>query len=407
MAAFDFRRFGTVLRIPGAAAFTSAGFLTRVPLSGASLAITLAVVDQTGSYATAGLLVAVFAISRAASAPILSRVVDRHGQFAVMLVATMCQLSLLAVLTAGIFLDWHIALLAVIAAVAGFGTGSPPAFVRARWANVVQSPTELTTAFSWEALVESLAFTVAPLVIVLLVGVLSPLAGMVFVIAIIGISGTALYLQRSTEPPVSRSTGEAPPKIGRRAAAIVVVCAAYYFSASFAMGALDIIAVAQGEVISIPGFAGLVLAICAVGKMLGAITYGSIQWKHTPQQRMIGIVPLFTLITLLVPLLGHSALLLVATFLIGPLYTAALTSSNLIVQASVPRARLTEQLAWLTASFGAGAAFGNYAAGLAVDLGGFAAAAWVYVISGALGVVVLICDVLFVRRPVRGESAAA
>lgn len=407
MAAFDPRRFGEVLRLPGAAAFSSAGFLTRIPLSGATLAITLAVVHQTGSYATAGLLVGLFAISRAASAPILSRVVDRYGQFAVMLLATMYQLSLLAVLTAGIFLDWHLAVLGTIAAFAGLGTGSPPAFVRARWAGVARSPQQLSTAFAWESLVESTAFTLAPLVIVLLVGSMSPLAGMVFVVAMVGISGTALYLQRGTQPPVVREPDGGRQKVGRRATAIVVVCAAYYFSASFAMGALDIIAVAQGEVVTIVGFTGIVLAVGSIGKMIGAIVYGSLQWRHTPQQRMLVIAPLFALAALLVPVIGGSSLLIVAAFVIGPIYSAALTSANLVVQSSVPKGRLTELLAWMFAAFGVGVAAGNYFAGLAVEYGGFTAAAWVYAGSGALLVLTLAIDLLFLRRRASGDDAAA
>jgi len=406
MAVFDPRRFAQVLRLPGAAKFSSAGFLARIPLSGATLAITLAVVDQRGSFADAGLLVAAFAIARALGAPPLSRIVDRYGQFAVMLLATMVQLVLLGVLTAGIFLGWNMLALAIVAALAGFGSGSPPAFVRARWAHIAPDTGTLGTAFSWEALVESAAFTVAPLIIVCLVDLYSPFVGLSFVVVLVGIAGLCLYTQRGTQPPPTRARGERE-RIDRRAAGIVLISALYYFSASFAMGALDIIAVSQGEAVSIPAFTGIVIAVCSLGKMVGAISYGSLQWRITPQQRLQWIIPLFALLTLAVPLSGGSAWLILAAFLIGPLYSAALTSSNLIVQSVVPRGRLTEQLAWLFAAFGLGVAFGTFAAGLAVELGGFTAAATVFVASGCLALATLGVDLLLRRRLVDRHQLAA
>lgn len=405
MAAFDPRRFGEVLKLPGTAKFSAAGFLTRVPLAGAGLGITFAVVHQTGSYSVAGLLVAFFAITRALSAPILSRIVDRHGQFRVMLPATMYQLILLAVLTAGIYLEWHFAAQAALAALAGFGSGSPPAYVRARWSSAVQNPQQLSTAFAWESLIESTAFSLTPLAIVGIIGFTDPIAGMVFVVAMVGISGSLLYTQRKSEPPVVREADGKRQKVGSLGTAMVFISGAYYFCVSFAAGALDIIAVAQGEVIAIAGFTGIVLAVGSIGKMIGAITYGSVQWKWDPRQRMYGLVPCFVAATLLLPLIGDSAWMILAAFALGPFYSAILTSANLAVQVSVPRGRLTEMLAWMFASMGAGIALGNFATGVAIDAGGFALASWVYVGSAALMVLTLIIDVAFFRKPAPAQVA--
>lgn len=404
MAAFDPRRFGEVLKLPGAAKFSAAGFLTRVPLAGAGLGITFAVVHQTGSYSVAGLLVAFFALTRALSAPILSRIVDRHGQFRVMLPATMYQLIMLAILTAGIYLEWHFAAQAVLATLAGFGSGSPPAYVRARWSNTVQNPQQLSTAFAWESLIESTAFSLTPLAIVGIIGFTEPISGMIFVVAMVGISGTLLYTQRKTEPPVVRETDGRRQKVGRHAALMVILSGSYYFCVSFAAGALDIISVAQGEVVAIAGFTGIVLAVGSIGKMVGAITYGSVQWKWTPQQRMYGLVPCFIGATLLLPLIGDGPWLILAAFALGPFYSAILTSANLGVQGSVPRGRLTEMLAWMFASMGAGIAAGNFLTGVAIDAGGFAAASWVYVASSALMLLTLIIDVAFMRKPAKPEE---
>lgn len=399
MAAFDPRRFGEILRLPGAAAFTSAGFLGRLALAAATLAITLAIVHRTGSYATAGLIVGVFVLARAVSAPVLSRLVDRFGQFAVMLIASMAQTLLLVLLTAGIFLDWPVATLTVIAAIAGLGSGSPPAFVRARWAHLVDSPQKLSTAFAWESLIESSAFTISPLLVVLIVDAVSPLSGMIFVIGIVAAAGLTLYTQRSTQPPIALQTDGSAQAIPTRVIVAVLISGLYYFSVSFAMGVFDIIAVEQGESSGNASLTSLILAVFSVGTMTAAIVYGSVQWKWTPRQRLLMLIPLFALATLAVPLLGGGLMLMAPAFVIGIIFSFVLTSSNLAVQAVAPKGRLTELLAWMTAGLGVGVAAGAYFAGLAVDLGGFEAAAVVLLISGGFGLIVMVFDLIFLRQP--------
>lgn len=407
MAAFDPRRFGEILRLPGAAAFTSAGFLGRLALSAATLAITLVIVDRTGSYALAGLIVAVFVVSRAASGPILGRLVDRHGQFAVMLTASMGQVVMLIVMTLAILSDWPIAAIAVIAGIAGFGSGAPPALVRARWAALVgKNPAQLSTAFAWESLIESTAFTVAPLIVVMLVNSTSPLVGLVFVIGVVLAAGLTLYLQKRTQPPVVLTSAGTAQPVGGRTIGLVITCAIYYFAVSFAMGAFDIVAVQQGEASGIPGFTGIAIACFSLGTLIGGVVYGSLQWKWTPHQRMWGIVPLFALSTLLVPLLGQGLPLLLSGALIGLFFTSTLTSTNLTVQSVAPKGRLTELLAYMTAGFGGGVAGGNYFAGLAVDHGGFAAASWVVAGAGALGLLAMAVDLAFFRKPIAAPAAA-
>ena len=72
--------FIEVLRIPGALAFSSAGFIARLPLATVGLGLILFVSNDTGSYAYAGFLQALFAITSAVAALFTSRLADRIGQ---------------------------------------------------------------------------------------------------------------------------------------------------------------------------------------------------------------------------------------------------------------------------------------------------------------------------------------
>src|SRR5665648_508158 len=73
-----------VLARPGAFAFSSAGVLARLPMSMVGIAVVLAVSEIYGSYGLAGQITAVYVIVHSICAPLLARLVDRHGQARVM-----------------------------------------------------------------------------------------------------------------------------------------------------------------------------------------------------------------------------------------------------------------------------------------------------------------------------------
>src|SRR5690606_12930211 len=134
-------------------------------------------------------------ISRAVCAPYLGRLVDRLGQARVMSWAVLTQVVFLFLLTVGVVGGWNVVVLVVLAIVAGIGTGSPPALVRARWSNLVQDSRSLTTAFSWESIVEETAFIVGPVVVALIVTELSPVVGVAFAVGCLAAGSALLYSQ--------------------------------------------------------------------------------------------------------------------------------------------------------------------------------------------------------------------
>ncbi|HEY7042231.1 MAG TPA: MFS transporter, partial [Nocardioidaceae bacterium] len=94
-----------VLSVPGALAFTSAGFLARLPISMATLGIVLLVVGETGSYGQAGAVSAAFIIGEGCAAPLLARVIDRFGQGEIVLPAALVYGTGLVLLTVSVRAD--------------------------------------------------------------------------------------------------------------------------------------------------------------------------------------------------------------------------------------------------------------------------------------------------------------
>ena len=107
-----------VLAIPGALAFTAAGFLARLPISMIPLGIVLLVVGKTGSYGQAGAVSAAFIIGEAVAAPVLARVTDQLGQGRVVLWAS---------------LSFAIGITALVIAVQSVGAGPPSRTCSPSW----------------------------------------------------------------------------------------------------------------------------------------------------------------------------------------------------------------------------------------------------------------------------------
>lgn len=398
--------YGTVLRIPGAAAFTSAGILARMPLQGGALAITLAVVLQGGSYALAGLLVAMLTIGRAISAPVLSRLVDLRGQAAVMTFGVLGQFLSLGALTFGVLYDWHLAWLIIFSAMTGLTNGAPHAYVRARWVNVTDNRKQLDTAFAWESMIESFGVALTPLILVLLINTIAPIAGLAFLAVITIVGGIALYSQKRTEPAVVRSESGRSVPIGGRRMRRILMFASYNFCGSFAMGAISILGVQQEEATGIAGYSGFALTSFALGTLVAAFLYGLVNWQLPPDLRLRAIMPFLALTVLALPLIENSPLFLVTAFAIGFPFIGILTSSNRAVQEVAPQGRLTELLAWLAFAQATGIAVGNLLVGIAIDGYDYVVAALATTLIGAFGMIVLGFDSIVYRKSKRVDLAA-
>jgi len=121
------RPYVDILATPGARTFSAAGFVARMPISMVGLGIVLLVSRETGSYALAGVLSAVFAVVNAGGAPVLARLVDRYGQRRVSLPAIAVHSVGLSALVALVELgapSWTYFLAAVVSAAAFPSIGS-------------------------------------------------------------------------------------------------------------------------------------------------------------------------------------------------------------------------------------------------------------------------------------------
>ena len=405
-----------ILRLPGALAFSAAGFLARMPMSMFSLGTVLLIAAVTGRYGLAGLVAAAGAVSYALGAPQFARLSDRFGQRRVL----RPQVAVFAVATAAfmVMAEIRAPLVAVMVpgALAGATMPSVGSMVRARWSVLLAGTGRLHTAFSLESVADEIIFVVGPALVVILATGVYPAAG-VGVAMVLCVTGTLLLAaQRRTQPP-PRSPAPWPAVAGQDPAAprprrsrtwavvpgLVTLVPVYWFlGAMFATVDLSTVAFAAGH--GHPAVAGVVLGTYALGSAVGGLWYGTRHWRAPLERRFAAslacAVAGVATFWLLPGLTALFAVIVVAGLSISPTLIAGYS----LIERQAPPERRTEGMTWLSSAISVGVATGSPLAGHLIDAHG---ARWGYLLAAACGsgaVLTSVAGLGRLRRPAGGSG---
>jgi MFS family permease len=400
-----------ILRLPGALAFSAAGFLARMPMSMFSLGTVLLIAAVTGRYGLAGLVAAAGSVSYALGAPQFARLSDRFGQrrvlrpqVAVFGVATIAFMTLAEIRA-------PLAVVIAPGALAGATMPSVGPMVRARWSMLLAGTGLLHTAFSLESVVDEFIFVVGPALVALLAIGVYPAAG-VGAAMVLCVTGTLLFAdQRRTQPqprgqprrdrraprrtraprilaPLRTWEGRFPSMPRRRRVrtwaavpGLVTLVPVYWFlGAMFATIDLSTVGFAaeHGHV----SVAGLVLGAYALGSAVGGLWYGTRHWRAPLERRFaitLGCTAAGVATFWLQPgLTSLFAVIIVAGMSIAP----TLIAGYGLIERQAPAERRTEGMTWLSSAISVGVATGSPLAGHVIDAHG---ARWGYLLAAACG----------------------
>jgi MFS family permease len=383
-----------ILAVPGAALFSATGLVARLPISMQLLGIVLLVVDATGSYGYAGALAGTTTLAGALAAIVQGRYLDRLGQARVLRPLIVAWGLALVLLMISVRAEWpHLVSFALAFVVGGM---LPPVgvCVRARWSFVLHDPREVQTAYALESVVDEAVFMVGPVLVTLLATGWDPVAGLAAA-ALAGVSGTLfLAQQRSTEPPAHPrvETVDDRPRLPWR---VMIPLAVMSIALGALFGSTEVTTVAYSEAHHVPRATGLLLALWALGSLLAGVVTGAVGWRAGPASRLrVGTLALacaMAPLTLVGPVWLMAVALFVAGFAIAPSLIATLS----LVEQSVPPARLTEGMTFVTTGLAAGLAPGSAIAGAVVDAHGASPA---YLVSAAAGLVAALTAQTLPRR---------
>ncbi|ADY67392.1 MFS transporter [Agrobacterium tumefaciens] len=388
-----------IFRAPGAKGFSAAGFFARLPIAMAPIGI-VAMLSQThGEYWLAGAVSATFALTNAAVAPQISRLVDRKGQSSVLVPATIISVIAFAILiiaTNQRWPAWTLFLSAFLAA----AMPSIPAMMRARWTEIFRDRPELNTAFAFESAADELVYIAGASLSVGLAVSLFPEAGMMISTASLALGTFAFLLQRSTEPKVRAvESGSRQHSAIRLRSVQIITVALIFVGSTFATA--EVSAVAITKELGQPEAASLVIGVYAIGSFVVGLLLGAINPKMPLQRQLLIAVSVLALTAL--PLLFASttvSLLAFAVFLSGVAISPIFITAFGLIERRVPESMLTEGVTWVMTGIGIGMALGAFISGWVIDNFGPSNGFWVS-IAATLSTVTIIS---LGQRSLSGET---
>lgn len=364
--------YSAVLRTHHACRTFGAALLGRLSYGMVSLALMLAIKGSTGSYGTAGAVMALFGLTSVFLSPVRAALVDRHGPRRA-LTPMACAYALFLGMLAGA--TWRPGapgpLLALMAVLAGSCTPPLGPVMRSVWSALMPDQQLRQRAFSLDAVAEEMLFVTGPLLVGLLVALATP-AVAVAVSAALVLTGTLAFVSspavRTAGGPVEEP-GDSPaakasrwwepgPELGRAAALAA--------GAGVCLGALDLLVVAVTERQHQPGAVSWILAALSAGSAVGGLAYGARSWR-TPARKRLPILSVGMALPIAAAGISPDPWVLAAVVTLAGLFVApALSTAYLIADESAAAGARTQAGAWVNTAINAGSASGTAAVGLVI-----------------------------------------
>jgi MFS family permease len=358
----------TVLATREVPTLLATSMVGRLPTAMATLAVLLLVRDQGGSYTLAGGLAALFTAGSGVGQPTLARLVDRRGQWRVLLISALVSTAGFTVLAATG--AKHAAASAVAAAVAGLATPPLEPCLRSLWPHVVAGGSVLRAAFSLDVGLQEVIFVVGPLLTVAAVNVVHPQGG-VLACALFGVAGTLGFAltaaSRDWRPTPAEHAVHGSPL--RHPSLVRVFLLA--LGSAVPVGALAIAAAAFAAKHGDSALTGWALAANAGGALISGL-YGAVRPVRSATARtrtLAGLALAVGYLPLALPL--PVALWLLAAGVSGLSLPVVLGLVFHHVNEIAPANLVTEANAWVVTAFTFGGATASLVAGVVTDhLGG-------------------------------------
>lgn len=337
--------------------------VARLPSAMLPLAILLMVHGRTGSLAAAGVVVGAYGVGRAAVSPVVGGIIDRLGQFGVLVLGAVAQGALLVGLVVAAEVQASVVLTTLVAAVAGASVPPIQACLRALWPVITEDGAAREAAYSFDASSQELVWIAGPLLVAALISAAPP-AAIVLIAAAVGSAGVAMFVSS----PISRgwrgSVAERPrfgALAGRNLRTLLVTsvfAGANWGALSFGLTAF---AVGLGN----NRASGVLLACLSAGSITGGLLYGARTWRRAPIERYRALLAAIAAAGLPLVFVKSIAVAVPISLLAGlplaPVYAAMYVLTGRVAREGTT----TEAFTWTSSTFALGAAMGTAGAGVA------------------------------------------
>ncbi|QWS33680.1 MFS transporter [Curtobacterium aetherium] len=368
--------YGSLLKTPGVGRVIAAQLTARFPFGMLSLAYLLHVEHIFDSYGAAGLVLATTSVGQALAGPLTSRWMGRWGMRPVLILT-----SIVALLTMGVIAFFVMPLWAYV--VIGFvgGLAVPPVqpAVRTIYPKMVTSK-QLTPLFSLDASAQELIWVAGP-VITTFVGTQIGTVEAIVVAMVFLLVGGAWFI-------ASPELGRVRIPRSKRAFGVVMKRPAVVVATLTGLLLIGACSAVEASVTSVFGEgspnAGIVLAVFAVGSLVGGLALG--HRPISPNTLWLRMAIVFVGLALAV---GNPTFwwLCIALVIAGAGIAPALAVMFGSVSATVKFSDTAEAYGWMGTGQLIGAAGGSAVAGFLIDSNGPSGGLMVGAVMAAAGVV--------------------
>lgn len=372
------------------------------------------------SFLDAGLTSSLIAVSIFIIAPRISKLIDERGQSKVIPVAAAIALLGLVSMLINVSLHSPVWLLYINAIFMGF-LPNAQAIARTRWAYLLRSgklgdaAPELRTVFSYEGVLDDVAFMFAPAFSIAMASNVAPIAGLVSggIFFLVGI--TLLCLSKSTEPTPGwsdRGKTDQPVKKARtksiiRTSSIVLILFVLLFFTGAFYGVFDTASIALAEDLGNPNIASIGLVLGAIISMIVGFVFGMIRMNVAQYKQIVCFSALIGIAYGSMMLISSATSFIVVSCIGAMFYAPFLIVANATCERAVPGKHLTEAITWINAGMSCGIAIGPTLAGVVIDEFGSIAC---FDVGGAIALMIPLTAALcfrIIKKNVRSGSYEA
>lgn len=348
--------YGNLLKAPGVARIIAAQLTARFPSGMISLAYLLHIERITDSYGAAGLVLAATSIGQAIAGPLTSRWMGVWGMRRVItltLVVTATSMTTIA------FVPMSVPMYMLVGLVGGLSTPPIQPAVRTIYPKMVNSR-QLTPLFSLDASAQELIWVLGPVITTFIAIQANTEAAIVTAIVFLVVGGIWFLLSPEvSRVRIPRSRRQLGAVLKRPPVLLSTVTGFLLIGACAAVEAGVVATFGEGAPES-----GVVLAIFAIGSLVGGLALGGIPITSWALARRMLIVTIgMGLAAAMLDFWWLAVTLLIAGIGIAP----ALAAMFAIVSASVKFSETAEAYGWVGTGQLIGAAIGSAIAGFTID----------------------------------------
>lgn len=380
--------------------------LARLPLTMAPLALLLLTQQQTGSFHWAGLVCGAYAIAVAVAAPVLGRLVDRHGQARVLLGAGFVHAGAM-VSAAAVAGTGPKILLLLAALVAGVSLPPVTACMRVLWTRLLPDEDSRQAGFAIDGVIVEVAELSGPLLVSLMLVLGRPAVAVAVSGVVMGLAAIAFRSTKASREVPAAGVARNPwgalviPGV-RRLLGVVALSTA-------SIGVVEVAVTAFARHHGGMSSAGIYIGLISAGGIVAGVLFGG-------SGRIGRRQPVVVLATTLVISAGAAVLMaewaapvavVITLFVFGAAVAVGVIVQLATMSAIVDDSCRTEAFTWgATANF-VGLGLGTATAGWTIDRNGIAAAFFVAAVPTALAALLAVASrsALTAAAPVADEVA--